>query len=122
MEKKSVSWRENSSSKINIEKKRMKHRLPLCLTLLFSFNLVFAQKTVTKEPSSPYHTSFIKDGAVIAGGIGLNVLGYSLIQNKHDLTQAELESKSVDNIPFFDRGNAGFYSEKADNDSYIPFQ
>jgi hypothetical protein len=100
----------------------MKHRLILCLTLVFSFNLNFAQTTVPKEAASPYHTSFIKDGAIIAGGIGLNVLGYNLIKNKHDLTPAELETKSVDNIPFFDRGNAGFYSEKADKDSYIPFQ
>jgi len=103
------------------QKKLMKHHITLLLTALIIGSSSFCQDNRIKE-TSPYHTGFIKDGAIITGSIGLNVLGYKLIQNKKDLTPSELEGKSVENIPFFDRGNAGYYSEKADNDSYIPFK
>ncbi len=71
---------------------------------------------------SPYKTNLWADGAIIVGGIGLTALGVSLIQKKEGLTLAELATKTPDKVNGFDRGNAGFYSEKADNDSYIPFQ
>ena len=84
------------------------------------------QKTsVDKKPArypSPYKTSWKVDGPITIGGIGLTVLGVTLIENKRDATLAELRSKTRDKLPFFDRGNAGYYSEKADKDSYIPFQ
>jgi membrane-associated phospholipid phosphatase len=44
-----------------------------------------------------------------------------MITNKKGITLAELAMKNKEDIPFFDRGNAGYYSEKADKDSYIPF-
>lgn len=94
--------------------------------LLASITLIqtsMAQDTIRSlRYLSPYTTSFKTDGPIIAAGLGLTVLGYSLITNKKDLTLAELANKKKENIPFFDRGNAGFYSEKADKDSYIPFQ
>ncbi|MEO5647191.1 MAG: hypothetical protein ABIQ56_02450, partial [Chitinophagaceae bacterium] len=71
---------------------------------------------------SLYKTNLWADGAIIVGGIGLTALGVSLIQKKEGLTLAELATKTPDKVNGFDRGNAGFYSEKADNDSYIPFQ
>jgi membrane-associated phospholipid phosphatase len=100
----------------------MKHQITLWLTIFIFNSSSFCQEVqINKEPS-PYHTTVIKDGAILAGSIGLTVLGYSLIQNKKDLTPAELANKTRDKIPFFDRSSAGFYSEKADNDSYIPFK
>ena len=63
----------------------------------------------------------IKDGLVITGSIGVTLLGYELIKNKKGLTIAELAGKTKDKLPFFDRGNAGYYSPQADKDSYILF-
>ncbi len=75
-----------------------------------------------KQPAvSPYKTSFLKDGLIITGAAGLTVAGYALIKNKHGLTEEELALKTKDKLPFFDRGNAGFYSTQADADSYILF-
>ncbi|MGI8637194.1 MAG: hypothetical protein ACR2KZ_17520, partial [Segetibacter sp.] len=100
----------------------MKQRLTFCLSALLLINSSFAQRNIKEDSPSPYHTTFVKDGAIIVGGIGLTALGVSLINNKKDLSAAELATKTRDKIPFFDRGNVGFYSLKADNDSYIPFQ
>jgi hypothetical protein len=49
----------------------------LVLLSLFLGNIVFAQ-----EQSSPYKTSFRTDAPSIAGLVGLNVLGLSIIKNK----------------------------------------
>jgi membrane-associated phospholipid phosphatase len=71
--------------------------------------------------NSPYHTTFVKDGLVIAASAGITFLGYNLIKNKEDLTPEELATKTRSSLPFFDRGNAGYYSKQADKDSYILF-
>ena len=71
--------------------------------------------------NSPYKTSFKKDGPVIIAGVGLTALGVVLIKDKRDLTMEELNNKTRDKVPFFDRGNVGYYSKKADKDSYVPF-
>lgn len=86
-------------------------------------NLKFNSVTQTNETISryPYKTSFKKDAPVIAIGIGLTYLGNTLIKNEKPLTAAELAGKTKDKIPFFDRGNAGYYSDKINKDSYIPF-
>ncbi len=68
--------------------------------------------------SSPYTTSFKKDGPITLGLIGLNVLGLQLIQNKKGLTPAELATKTRDKVPSFDRGNVGYYDESIDEASY----
>ena len=73
------------------------------------------------NPKDVYHISWKVDAPVTGAGLGLSVLGLSLIQNKDSLTDAELAAKSKSDIPGFDRGNAGFYSEKDNNASYIPF-
>jgi len=72
-------------------------------------------------PKSMYTIKWKSDGPIIGAGFGLSALGLYLIQNKDDLTEAELMSKNKDDIPFFDRGNAGYYDEKANDASYIPF-
>jgi membrane-associated phospholipid phosphatase len=74
-----------------------------------------------KISTSPYHTSFRTEAIIIGSSVGANILGLHLINNKNDLTPAELRTKTPDKLPFFDRGNAGYYSVKADRDSYILF-
>lgn len=71
--------------------------------------------------NTPYHTSFVKDGLTIAASVGVTLLGYKLIKNKKDLTPQELATKTRSHLPFFDRGNAGYYSKQIDHDSYILF-
>lgn len=100
----------------------MKQHLTIWLTCLILINSTFAQDKNKNETGSPYHTDFVKDGAIIVGGIGLTALGVKLINDKEGLTAAQLNSRTRDRVPFFDRGNVAFYSLKADNDSYIPFQ
>lgn len=128
----------------------MKQSIIFCLSF-FYFQLCFSQKNILKSPhlpatdsslswlsfakeinensyslneqfaSSPYKTNFIKDGLVITGTLGVTLLGYELIKNKKDLTPGELAGKTKDKLPFFDRGNAGYYSAQANKDSYILF-
>src|SRR5437868_7703355 len=71
--------------------------------------------------TSPYTTSFKKDGPVIIAGVGLTALGTVLIKNKKDLTIDQLNAKTRDKVPFFDWGNIGYYSQQVDKDSYVPF-
>jgi membrane-associated phospholipid phosphatase len=70
---------------------------------------------------SPYRTSFRVDGPITLGAIGLTMVGYNMIVNKKGLTTEELAAKKTEDIPWFDRSNAGFYSDKANDASYIPF-
>lgn len=69
---------------------------------------------------SPYETDLLKDGIWITTGVGLNVLGVLLIQDKPALSEADLNSLSKDDVWAFDRWAAGNYSEKANSASYIP--
>ncbi len=75
----------------------------------------------TPAVATPYSTGFLKDGITIAAAAGITLLGYDLIKHKKDLTPAELAEKTRDKLPFFDRGNAGYYSVQANKDSYILF-
>jgi len=70
---------------------------------------------------SPYRTTFVKDGITVVATVGATLIGYSLIKNKHDLTMAELATKTKSSVPFYDRFAAGYYSQKANKDSYILF-
>ncbi|MUP47496.1 phosphatase PAP2 family protein [Gramella sp. BOM4] len=74
-----------------------------------------------QENQSPYATNFWGDGAWIAGGVGLNVLGVISIQNKPALTEAELAALDRNDILKINRGAAGNFSKSADELSYIPF-
>lgn len=71
--------------------------------------------------NSPFTTNLYRDGGIILGAVGINLIGYELIKNKKDITLAELATKTRATLPFFDRGNAGYYSPQADKDSYILF-
>jgi membrane-associated phospholipid phosphatase len=69
----------------------------------------------------PYKMSFKKDGLVTASAVGVGAIGYLLISNKHGLTQEQVNNKKPDNLPFFDRWSAGYYSRSANRNSYIIF-
>ncbi len=86
----------------------------LFLVFLLNFQLY------SQVNESPYETDLLKDGIWVTTGLGLNVLGVLLIQDKKGLTEAEVQSLSKDDIWKIDRWAAGNYSEKANSDSYIP--
>ncbi len=101
----------------------------ICLCILFinSFAQDSATTTVTSSadqsfsPKDVYKISWKVDAPVTAAGLGLSVLGLHLIQNKDSLTYSEAMAKTRSDVPAFDRGNAGFYSDKDNKASYIPF-
>lgn len=86
------------------------------------FLLTICTCTYGQEISeSPYETDFWKDGAWLTAGFGLSAYGLILIQNKEDLTLAELESLNEDDINGLDRWAAGNNSDQASKISDIPF-
>lgn len=93
----------------------MKKFIPLVLSLFLSLP-AFAQ-----DYESPYETDFLKDGAWITGAVGLNVLGFHLIQNKDYLTEAEVNALDKNDVWKIDRWAAGNYNPNHDELSYIPF-
>ncbi|HER39791.1 MAG TPA: phosphatase PAP2 family protein, partial [Salinimicrobium catena] len=88
--------------------------LPFILSLFFIFSS-------NAQSESPYETSWAVDGTWIGVGLGLNGLGFKLIQDKEPLTAQELASISKEDVPGFDRWAAGNYSKRADDISYYPF-
>ncbi len=96
-----------------------------CLLIIITFSLAqitFAQKDTSHVGVSIYKTNLVKDGAIITSGIALTALGVKLINDKKELNPAALITKTRDNVFFLDRSSVGNYSQKADDDSYIPFQ
>jgi len=99
-------------------------------TVQISASELFPDRTTHKannyaasdNTASPYTVTFKKDVPVIVAGLGLTALGTYLISKKDSLTNTQLAAKNKNNLPFFDRGNAGYYSVKADEDSYVPFK
>ncbi|TDN82152.1 PAP2 superfamily protein [Salegentibacter sp. 24] len=87
------------------------------LLSFFCFSLV----VTTYAQDSPYTTKAWEDAAYITGAIGLNILGFTFIQNKEALTEAEVAELDKNDIAGINRWAAGNYSEKADAASYIPF-
>ncbi len=95
----------------------MQHKTYLLIILFVSIQINFFAQN---NNESPYETDLIKDGIWIASGVGLNVVGVLLIQEKSRLTPEELNALSKDDIWGIDRWAAGNYSEKANRASYIP--
>lgn len=96
--------------------KMLKNITLITLASLFSL-LGFSQE----RKESPYKTDFVKDGIFITSAVGLNVLGFRIIQEKDNLSMNDLNNLSKDDLWGIDRWAAGYYSEKANEDSYIPF-
>ena len=80
----------------------------------------FSSQTPNSD-SSPYKTSWAVDGTYLGVSLGLNVLGFKLVQDKEALTLEEMNDLSEDDVPRIDRFIAGNYSENADDLSYYPF-
>ncbi len=94
----------------------IKNTFLLIVVCLFSLS-GFSQE----KKESPYETNFVKDGIWITSAVGLNVLGVKIIQDKDELSLNDLNNLSKDDIWGVDRWAAGYYSEQANDDSYIPF-
>lgn len=93
------------------------------LALLIAFNPVYSQDSSRNGGRpNPYKLKPITDGAIILGGIGLTALGVKLINDKRNLTDAELAAKEKESVFFLDKSSRGFYDKKMDDASYIPFQ
>ena len=103
----------------------MKYALILLTLFQFSFGAQAQTDSLTTTSrdrnESPYTTRFAVDGPVIAAGLGLTGLGVSMIQNKDPLTEAEVLALDRNDVNGFDRFSAGYYSDKANDDSYLPF-
>ncbi|MDT0686538.1 phosphatase PAP2 family protein [Autumnicola psychrophila] len=93
----------------------MRNNILLLMCLILSISII------AQTNSSPYETDLWQDGAWITTGVGLNVAGVLLIQNKDELSEADIKNLNKDDIWGIDRWAAGKSSEKADKNSYIPF-
>ncbi|MFD1096311.1 phosphatase PAP2 family protein [Salegentibacter chungangensis] len=85
------------------------------------FLLCISLSIYAQDNQSPYQTDLLKDGAWITAGVGLNVLGVLMIQNKSALSEAEANALNKNDLWKIDRWAAGNYSQNADEASYIPF-
>jgi membrane-associated phospholipid phosphatase len=109
----------------------MKQLINCCVAMCIFFTSAFSQDSASVIPVTSsaisnnakdfYKISWKADAPITGAGLGLSALGLHLIQTKKDLDSAQLLTKLISNIPGFDRGNAGYYSEQANNNSYPPF-
>ncbi|WP_205501624.1 phosphatase PAP2 family protein [Rufibacter psychrotolerans] len=74
-----------------------------------------------QTPQRLYHTDLLRDGLITAGGITMAVTGSTLLTNKRQLTEADLQSIHKDQVNKFDRWAAGNYSKKAKDASDVFF-
>lgn len=94
---------------------------------MFTISISFSSYSQTFSSTSgenfesPYKTSWAVDAPWVGVGVGLNVLGVKLIQDKEALTVDEMNALSKDDVPGIDRFIAGNYSPRADKISYYPF-
>jgi hypothetical protein len=108
--------------------KKLTSGIVLCILFINSFaqdslntSTSISMQQSSFNPKDVYHISWKVDAPVTGAGLGLSVFGLHLIQTKDDLTHEQAIAKSRSDIPAFDRGNAGFYSQKDNDASYIPF-
>ena len=73
------------------------------------------------QSTSPYEWKWVRDGVWTGAAMGTSAYGLILIQNKDDITVAEVNALDADDIIFIDRWVAGNSSENANNISDIPF-
>ena len=100
----------------------MKYTLIVLLLVKISFGASAQSDSTSAERSdSPYTTRFAVDGPIIGAGMGLTYLGFRMVQNKDPLTEAEVLALDKNDVNGFDRFSAGYFSDKANDDSYLPF-
>ncbi|WP_074988327.1 phosphatase PAP2 family protein [Rufibacter roseus] len=86
------------------------------------FLLLLGHFNANAQAAEPlYKTDWIRDGAITAAGVGMAVIGSSLILNKEPLTEADLISLDRRQVNSFDRFSTGYYSKNAKDLSDIPF-
>lgn len=96
--------------------------IALILLITFSFSTYSQNSSVSRDQKeSPYDIDWAVDGPYLGVSLGLNVLGFSLIQDKDDLSIEEMNDLDEDDVPKIDRFLAGNYDENADDLSYYPF-
>lgn len=88
------------------------------LIILFALFFTFCSYG---QSDSPYEYNWARDATWVGVGLGLNVVGVLLIQEKPDLTDAELQALSKDDVIAIDRWAAGNYSPEASHLSDFPF-
>ncbi|MEO6347089.1 MAG: phosphatase PAP2 family protein [Aquaticitalea sp.] len=74
-----------------------------------------------QQNTSPYEWKWVRDGIWTGAAFGTSAYGLMLIQNKEDISVAEVNALNKDNINFIDRWVAGNSSETANSISDIPF-
>lgn len=74
-----------------------------------------------QQSNSPYEWKWVRDGIWTGAAFGTSAYGLLLIQEKDDITEAEVNALNADDINFIDRWAAGNSSEKASEISDIPF-
>ncbi len=90
--------------------------------MFFSSSGLLAQDNISAfDAKNVYKISWAADAPITGGSMALTVLGLHYIQNKDSLSEAQVLAKNRDDIWSFDRHNAGFYSDKDNSRSYIPF-
>jgi hypothetical protein len=77
--------------------------------------------TCQAQVVAPYKTDWVKDGAITAGGIGMTVVGSSILRNKERLTEEDLLDVDRRQVNKFDRFAAGNYNASAQKLSDYPF-
>ena len=97
---------------------QLKYIFPL---LLFTFFSIQSYSQTRPASESPYELNWAVDGPYLAGTLGLNVLGFKLIQDMEPLSEQEVLSLQKEDVPKIDRWLAGNYSQKANDLSDYPF-
>ena len=101
--------------------KRYLFALILTFTISFSTYSQSFGTTTSNHSESPYEISWAVDGPWVGVSVGLNVLGFTLIQNKDELSLEEMNALDKNDVIKIDRFLAGRYDESADELSYYPF-
>lgn len=93
-------------------------KLILCMSLgMCTITTTYAQERST----AVYEWDWATDGLWTGAALGGTAYGFTLIQNKKGITEADIANLNKDNINFIDRWVAGNYDPDADAISYPPF-
>ncbi|MGJ8593839.1 MAG: phosphatase PAP2 family protein [Aquaticitalea sp.] len=74
-----------------------------------------------QQGNSPYEWNWTRDGIWTGAAFGTSAYGLTLIKDKEDITEAEVNALDPNDINFVDRWAAGNSSEDANKFSDIPF-
>ncbi|TDU34495.1 PAP2 superfamily protein [Gelidibacter sediminis] len=90
-------------------------------TIIFILTVFLTVTSTAQQSTSPYEWNWVKDGIWLGAGLGGSAYGLMLIQDKEDLTMAELNALNKEDISSINRWAAGYSSENASSISDIPF-